>query len=108
MFSKQFRLPATTVLQDPRHTQTGYFSLKVSKNSLHTNRYGFVVGKQVDKRATVRNSMKRRVRAYLENEHEHLAQGFDLLFIIKKPALELSTENLWKTIKKSLQEVNLL
>ncbi len=107
MFSKKFRLPASATLQNPIQNQTAYFSVKVCKNPFPYNRYGFVVGKQVDKRATVRNRTKRKTRAYLEAENQKLTQGFDVLFIIKKPAVEISTENLWEIIEKSLKEVHL-
>jgi ribonuclease P protein component len=44
---------------------TPYFSLKVKKNSLPTNRIGVIVGKSVDKRATQRNFWERQAKTQL-------------------------------------------
>lgn len=108
MFSKQFRLPATTVLQNPKHIQTPYFSFKVGKNLLEHNRYGFVISKQVDKRATVRNSIKRKIRSFFESQNTKITQGVDVLIIIKKAALDVETKELWKVVEDCLKESYLI
>ncbi|MBI4079180.1 MAG: ribonuclease P protein component [Candidatus Levybacteria bacterium] len=63
---------------------TPYFLVKIAKNNLLYNRYGFVVSKRVDKRAVVRNSIKRQMQACLQNNSKKVKPGYDMLFIARR------------------------
>jgi len=106
MFAKKFRLPAKVQLN--AYTVTPFFTFRFTKNDLGFNRYGFVVSKQVDKKATARNMVKRKIRAYLELMHQELKPGHDLLFIIKARAKDASRKELWEVIEKELKGKNLI
>ncbi len=84
MFSKVFRLPFSRHFQNARVFHSHLFTLKVVSNNLTHNRYGFIASKVIDKRAVYRNAVKRKFRAIVELSHSSLAQGYDLLFILKK------------------------
>src|ERR1700719_2793882 len=100
MFAKQYRLPAVVQLDHPLTTSTLFCLIKISKNKLENNRYGFVISKAVNKRATVRNRTKRRIRACIEQLHPKLKQGHDVLMIIKKEVGDYSKDSLFLTIEK--------
>lgn len=105
MFSRKFRLPASIQFLQPQFFNSGTFNLKISQNSFAYNRYGFVVGKKIDKRATERNALKRRFRACIEELHPALPQGYDMLFVLKLSAKEQTTEALMNELKKTLEAI---
>ena len=93
MFASKFRLPART--QFPKvSSQMSFFTFKYAKNSLEYNRYGFAASKKLDKRSSVRNRVKRQLRAVLESLHPTLSQGYDLLFVLRSPILKASQEQM--------------
>jgi ribonuclease P protein component len=108
MFKRQYRLPAQVRLPHSRIISSPYFTVKIAKNDLPYNRYGFVVGKVIDKRAVYRNTLKRRFRAYVEELHEKLEVGYDVLFLLRKSAIEKTTQELADEIDKILRQVGLL
>lgn len=51
------------------------------------NRYAVLAGKRIDKRATVRNRIRRLIHTAIEELFEKSQKGLDFLFIIKKTAV---------------------
>ena len=65
-------------------------NVKNSENLQPTNynltpRFGFVISNKIDKRATRRNALKRRIRAVIEENLSQIPEGIDLVVQIKKP-----------------------
>ena len=60
------------------------FVLKEKKNGLTVNRFGIIVSKKIDKRAVVRNKIKRVFRTSLANLDKKMDKGHDILIIVKK------------------------
>jgi len=60
--------------------------LKIAANNLAVSRFGFVVSKKVSSKATVRNSIKRRVRAVVEKNLKAIAGGRDCIFFVAPTA----------------------
>jgi len=78
---------------------------KILKNNLNYNRYGIVVNLKVDKRAVVRNKIRRRIKEIIRLQHSNLSQGFDLMFLTRESVKELKyaeiKEELIKLFKKA-------
>ena len=91
MLKREYRLN-TVSLRSPRSFSTPYFNLKVAKNNLEVNRFGFVVSKRIDKRATVRNSLKRKIRGVIEEMFDKINIGNDFVFYPKQTAI-IATRN---------------
>jgi len=49
------------------------------------SRFGFVISNKIDKRATRRNSLKRRIRAVVEEKLPQIPGGIDVVIQVKKP-----------------------
>lgn len=62
------------VFKRGKSDKSGFLAVRAMENNLSQSRFGFVVGKKVSKKATVRNKIKRRLRASIRGEE------------IKKPA----------------------
>lgn len=107
MFAKQFRLPSRAFSQNTFSQVTPFFILRFTPNNIDHNRYGFVVSKKIDKRAIVRNKTKRKIRSVIESLHKNLHQGYDMLFIIKKP-LRKDSKMLEEVLKNVFHKEHLL
>lgn len=69
-----------------RKWDAAFISLSVSQNRRRQSRCGFVVGKRIGK-AVVRNRVRRRLREAVRLMYNHIAPGWDLVFIARSPEL---------------------
>jgi ribonuclease P protein component len=83
LLKRNNRLPSE-VFRAEKTFSSSDFVLKISKNQISESRFGFVVSKKIDKRATARNRIKRTFRACIEEALENIKPGLDFLFIVKK------------------------
>lgn len=90
MIQRKFRLPASVRFVSPFVVSEKEFLLKAQKNNTTHNRFGFVVGKSVDKRATARNELKRSFRSFVEKHWLEKPGNYDVLFVLR-PACRLTT-----------------
>ncbi|OGW20113.1 MAG: ribonuclease P protein component [Nitrospirae bacterium GWA2_46_11] len=101
MLKRKYRLGLKIRPRFERSFKTPYFILKVAKNNLLYNRYGFIVSKKIDKRAVVRNKIKRLIRGGVEDLTIDLKEGYDVVFIAVKNIENLSKEEV-KKIQRDL------
>jgi ribonuclease P protein component len=73
-------------------------TIKYTTNKDNNLKIGFVVSNKVDKRATQRNLLKRRLREANRSLLKDLKTGYNLLIIAKKTALDLSFVELKKQL----------
>ncbi len=76
--------------------------IKYQKNNQLGTRLAVVVSTRVDKRAVVRNRVKRQIREVLRMEVLKIKKNQDILFIIKKSCLDLSFVDIKKQINFAL------
>lgn len=107
MLKKENRLPPN-LKPLSLSVDTPYFVLKVGKNNNGFKRFGFVVSKKIDTRATVRNEIKRKLRSCIEQLVEKIEPGNDLAFIFKKEILMLKREEICKNVQDLLKRQQLL
>ncbi|HLD82155.1 MAG TPA: ribonuclease P protein component [Patescibacteria group bacterium] len=97
------------LFQYGRSFHTPYLTLKTVQNQQDLNRFGIVVSNKVDKRAVVRNKMKRRLRAAARKyEPAFTKRGVDCAFFAKKEVLTLSSEELSENVETLLKKAKLL
>jgi ribonuclease P protein component len=60
-----------------------------------------IISKRVDKRAVVRNKIKRRVRAFLREWEHNLPEQKKMLIIAKPEAVEVG----WESIRTDLEDI---
>lgn len=101
MLAKQFRLPSSVVLSDVQNIRSDSFIVRYQKNNLPHSRFGFVVSKKIDKRATVRNSLKRLVRSVIEVKWVSL-QGWDVLFVLRPSIKQQTKEQIKEAVEKAM------
>lgn len=108
MLARDYRLPATVKLRNSRFLKTPNWSLKYAKNDAAVNRYGFVIRKSADKRAVVRNRIRRVFRSCIEELHQDMVQGNDMLFFLEKGIMDMNREALMQQITLMLRKNNLV
>lgn len=101
MLPKKFRLSKRELsAKSPAHVlSTPLFSVKLRKNDVGYNRFAFIISKKIDKRAVVRNTLKRRMAAAVAML-EVKEQGYDHIFYMKKAALEVTQEELEAVVRE--------
>ena len=108
MLKKKYRLSILAKKEKYKTIDVGPFILKISGNNQDYSRFGFSVSRAYDKRAVVRNRIKRQLRVLIEENLKNFASGKDLLFVLKKKAKDESAEKLLETFKKTLIKEKLI
>jgi ribonuclease P protein component len=108
MLSQPHRLPATTRLKSAKFFKTPLFSVKYAPNNLEVSRFGFVIRKTVDKRAVVRNRIRRVFRSCIEQQREEMKPGYDMLFFLEKGIMEKKQQELCQILHTHWDQLKLL
>ncbi len=108
MLKKKYRLLKETKFDKKDFYTSPFFVLKVAKNEKSFNRFGFVISKKIDKRATVRNKIKRQIRVCIEVNFDKIKPGYDMLFILKKQILNKTTKEIGELTLGELRKQKLL
>lgn len=108
MLPKIYRLPAKVKLKQSTFLKTSLFTLKISGNHLPNNRYGFIVKKSIDKRAVIRNRLRRVLRSCIEEMLENIKTGSDMLFFVEKGIIDRKRDEIYKELNVLLAEKGLL
>jgi ribonuclease P protein component len=113
MLPKQNRLKKKNdfekVFKKGKGFRQGFLFFKIAKNNLKESRFGFIVSKQVSKKAVIRNKIKRRLRKLVQLNLLKIKTGIDGVLIVK-PGLEtknfLELENLLNKLFKKAKLFN--
>lgn len=83
------------------------FSLTVApRKTRGPSRFGFVVSTKIDKRATVRNRIKRLLREVVRANLTKIPDGFDLVFVVRPKIVGKNYEEVRFEVDKILSKVS--
>ena len=71
-----------------------------------SSRFGFVISKKIDKRAVVRNRIKRLLREAVRSNLEKIPNGFDIVFVVRPSIVGKSYEEISIEFDKVLSKVS--
>lgn len=71
-----------------------FLFLKWTPNNLKISRFGFMVGKKISKKATLRNKIRRRLKEQVRLKLPKIKKGIDGI-LVANPGLE--TRDFWET-----------
>lgn len=97
MLPKVNRLPHSKRIAGGSSFPSQFFLVKYTSNGLEHPRFGIIISKKVDKRATIRNHIRRLLHQFIQEHIHEFAVNKDYLFIIHKSFPDLSED-----IKNSL------
>ena len=92
-----------TVLKQGRSFYSSNIKMKLLKNGLSCNRFGFIIGTKISKKATIRNRIKRQVREIirLKTKQGQLKFGFDVVLSLAAGLIDKE----YQEIEKELGEL---
>lgn len=96
------------VFKKGKAVKEDFLLLKFVDNGLAKDRFAIIVSQKISKKATVRNKLKRRIRAIISQKLPKIKKGFDLIFVAR-PGLE--SQDFWeieKTIDKILTKAKII
>lgn len=94
------------VFQQGRKYDSPLFRLIVRRTTIPHIRLAIVVAKSVDKRAVMRNTIRRRIREWIRKSHEHTGLiGRDIVFLVKKDITYASKTLLYKELEKEIKKI---
>lgn len=108
MFKKENRLIPGVKFNNSNLFIVPQFALKKKKNGLNINRFGIIVSKKIDKRAVVRNGIKRFLRTALMNLYGKINGGHDILLITKKEILNKTKEENLLALESALGKAGII
>ncbi|HPT29474.1 MAG TPA: ribonuclease P protein component [bacterium] len=93
------------IFKTGRSAYSQILGVKAAPNNLSFNRYGFLVGIKVSKKAVERNKVKRRLKAIVSKEEPNLVTGWDFVFISFPLILAKNYEEIKKTATSLLKRI---
>lgn len=88
-----------------RRASSLLFQVVARPSTLLDSRFAIVAGRVVDKRAVVRNRLRRRVREYIRTHLAQIPPARDIGIIIKKEAAAASRDDFYDALKQILSRV---
>jgi ribonuclease P protein component len=85
MVSKIKRLPPGEQFSQGQTKKGLFLTIKVKKTMRSSFRIGFVISKKIDKRATVRNRIRRILSDEIQKGQQTGLSGYDILCIVTNP-----------------------
>lgn len=91
-----------TIFKNAKSIKNNLFILKIIKNDLGINRFGFVVSLKVSKKATARNKIRRRLSEIIKINEKKFKPGTDLVIIALPEIAKKEFFEIKETIEKCL------
>lgn len=104
MLKKKNRLPKEARVKGGNRFSSKFFLITAIRNGEIFSRFGFVVSKKIDKRASFRNRIKRQLRFCIEKNSDKIIEGIDMLFIAKKEIVGTNTKDICSSIEDTLKK----
>jgi len=83
-----------------------FFKLSLAPRKIAgPSRFGFVISTKIDKRATVRNRIKRLLREAMRERLEKVPGGFDLVFIVRPKMVGKTHEEICAAVDQVLSKI---
>lgn len=105
MFKKGLRLPKSVRFTKENQISSNFFLLKIAENKTGSNRFGTVVSKKIDKRAVVRNKIKRQVRRCIRENEKNLPMGKDMLIIVRSGIKGRQSNEICESVEKLFKKI---
>jgi ribonuclease P protein component len=112
MFKKKNRLKKTkdfdNVFKKGKTIAGKLVFLKIIKNKTDISRVGFIVSLKISKRATIRNKLKRQLRAIIKANFSDFKPGFDIITIAKPEIVNNKYQDIKEEIGNLLNKAKIL
>ena len=97
--AKDFR----TLFRYGRYFESSFFKLVARQNTLPYDRFAFIAPKTVDKRAVVRNRLRRRAREWMLAYHFPARSPLDVAVLFKKEVVTATKANFYEELSRIIR-----
>jgi ribonuclease P protein component len=88
--------------------QSDFFGMLVlEKDKKELTKFGLIVSRKVDKRAVVRNRIRRVILECVRQEEDKIKNGYWVVFLVKKKMIGLGVEEIKKQMKVEMERAGL-
>ncbi len=94
------------VFQKGRSSYKEILGAKLISNNLDHNRFGVLVGLKVNKKAIVRNKVKRQIKTAIRLEEPFLKKGYDCVIVVLPLILAKDYKEIREAIKFTFKKLN--
>lgn len=112
MLPKNNRLTKNKEFEQVFQAGKSYFGkligVKTIKNGMEISRFGFLVANKISKKATVRNLIKRRLRAIIQLNLNNIAKGYDCVILTQPAIKDQEYSTIENELVMALKKINLL
>ncbi len=108
MLKKIYRLKVLKRSNGAKTIISSLFTLRFWENGESLSKFAFIISKKIDKKAVIRNKIKRSLARVLKEILIGIKPGYNFVFIVKKEILEKSQEEIEKSLKETFKINNLL
>jgi len=112
MLKKKFRVKHfkdfKDLLENGSYFGAKEFYIKYNSNNLDYSKISVVVPIKIDKRAVIRNRIKRQLSEIIRLMYKDIKPGFNIVLFCKNPILETKQEDMRKQVKYILENTKLL
>ena len=88
-----------------KRMETPFFTLFIKQNSAGLLRLGVVISKSIDKRAVVRNTLRRRIKEWVRKLTPPPIQAKDIIFLLKKEAVLAPREKIYEELNAIKEKI---
>jgi ribonuclease P protein component len=106
------------VFKQGKYYQEDFIKIRVLKNDLKINRFGFIVGLKISKKSVQRNKIKRRLEEVIrlkldqisvkDGQVSSLKPGFDIVILVNQEITEKGYQEIEKTLINLFKKAKLL
>ncbi|PIT94547.1 ribonuclease P protein component [Candidatus Falkowbacteria bacterium CG10_big_fil_rev_8_21_14_0_10_39_9] len=94
------------VFQKGRSSYQEVLGAKLIPNNLDHNRFGVLVGLKINKKAVIRNKVKRQIKAVIRLEEPFLKKGYDCVIVVLPLILAKKYSDIKLNLKTSFKKLN--
>ncbi|MDP3779426.1 MAG: ribonuclease P protein component [bacterium] len=95
----------TELFRFGRKKEYRFFRLTLRPHNLAFSRFAFIAPKTVDKRAVVRNRLRRRTREWIRRNIDSLPRSFDVALFFKKEAKSATRKEFYEDLTIIFQDI---
>ncbi len=88
-----------------RFVSVGTVTAKILSNGYPDSRLAVVVGKKISKKAVLRNRIRRRLVATIQQKWQTVAPGYDIVITVREDVSELPPDQLTALIDRLMKKI---
>ena len=112
MLSREYKLKRDNdfkrVFKEGRYYRFNFIGIKFLKNNLKFNRFAFVVGLKISKKAVLRNKIRRQLEEIIRLNFDQVKISFDIIVLVEHGIVDKNYREIEKELINLLKKIKLI